>query len=203
MPILLFLGVLRSQTQYFPTSPAGSLEGNQKELVIELVGKAGLHHGLNENITMASTKKKKVYFKGYSLRIEAFEERVEEVLILALHLGELIHQKYFLGKWVPVPGPQTGSRGTGKAEHKQEQRVNPSRSKQGGQKAAAMLPAQEGYEMRWGKGHELLHFHNRWAKATSERDSALLYLPQAVTLRWNLLERSQGLRGAITGILPF
>lgn len=60
MPVLLFLGVLCSQAQYFPTCPAGRLGGNQKELVVELVGKVGLHHSLNESITMASMKKKKV-----------------------------------------------------------------------------------------------------------------------------------------------
>lgn len=149
------------------------------------------YHGFHE--------KEKVYFKGYSLGIEGFEEMVKEVLILALYLGELNCQKYFLGKQVPVPGPQTGSRGTGKAEHKWEQWENPSRSKQGSQKAIGMLPVQEGYEMHRGKGTELLRFHNRWAEPTSEQDWALLYLPQALTL----LERSQELWGAIAGILPF
>jgi len=68
---------------------------------------------------------------------------------------------------VPVPGPQTGLRDTGraellrKAEHHWEWQENPSRSTQGGQKAAEMLPAQEGYVMHREKGSELLHFHNR------------------------------------------
>lgn len=45
MPILLSLRILCSQAHSFPTSPAGCLEGNQKELAIKLVRRVGLHHG--------------------------------------------------------------------------------------------------------------------------------------------------------------
>lgn len=158
-----------------------------------------------------SHARKRAHCKGHSLGIGAFEERITEALILALYLGELICQKYFLGananQHPPVPGPQTGLRDTGRAEpqgkveHNWERQENPSRSKQGGQKAAGMLPAQEGYVMHRGKG-SVLPFHNRWAKATPGGDSAPPYLPQALTLGRILLERSQGLRGVIRGILP-
>lgn len=47
----------------------------------------------------------------------------------------------------------------GRAEHSWAEQVNPSRSKQGGQKAGGMLPAgREGHNAQ-GKGPKLLCFH--------------------------------------------
>lgn len=56
----------------------------------------------------------------------------------------------------------------GKAGQNWEQQVNPSRSKQRGQRAAGMLPAREEYMMHRGKGSELLYSFNSWVSITDE-----------------------------------
>lgn len=95
MFILLFLRVSWRQAPPFPTSPAGCPEKNQKELV----ERGGFHHGLTQS--MATAPVEELIASGTALLLlegnTGFEERIKEDLILALHLGELISQKYFLG----------------------------------------------------------------------------------------------------------
>lgn len=99
MFILLFLRVSCRQAPSFSTSPAGCPEKNQKELV----ERGGLHHGLTQSMATAPVEER-AHCKwhgpappGREFEETGFEERIKEDLILALHLGELISQKYFLG----------------------------------------------------------------------------------------------------------
>lgn len=113
-----------------------------------------------------------------------FEERIKEALVLALYLEELISQKYFLGAHVNQSLCHVLCEGHGKSQAPGEswaqlgRAVNPSRSKQGGQKAVGMLPVGRGGHNAQGKGPEPLCFHNWWAEATPEGGSAPPYLPQ-------------------------
>lgn len=96
MLILLFPRVSCRQALSFPTSPARCQKGTRKS------GWKG------ESFTMIQTRawpqrpqKKEVNASNRALLLlegnMGFEERIKEALILALHLGELISLKYFLG----------------------------------------------------------------------------------------------------------
>lgn len=74
-PILLFPRILCRQAHSFPTSPAGCPEGNQKELAIKLVGRVGLHHCLNESVTVAPVQERELIARDTALEWELLRKR--------------------------------------------------------------------------------------------------------------------------------
>lgn len=100
-PILLFQRVLSSHAHTLPTSAAGCPKGNQKMLVIKLVGRVGFTTVWTRAWRWLPCKKESS-LQGTQLCSSwkgtgAFEEGIKEALILALYLGELICHKYLLG----------------------------------------------------------------------------------------------------------
>lgn len=115
-----------------------------------------------------------------------FEERIKEPLILALYLGELISQKYFL--WAQCLC-HVLCEGHGKAKQGEQQ-----------------IPAGARREGRrqWGcrEGSTQCTGREAWAPLLpGVMGSAPPYLPQAPRLGWILWERSWGLPEVITAIL--
>lgn len=165
----------------FPASPAGCPEKNPKEIVER--GKLG---HLNQSMATAPWKKEFTARDTTLLLLEGnmgFEERIKEPLILALYLGELISQKYFL--WAHANQCLCHVLCEGHGKNQAGRAANPSRSRQGGQR-------------QWGcrEGSTQCTGERAWAPLLPEvMGSAPPYLPRAPRLGWILLERLGAARG--------